>query len=142
MRNSQRLVALGVCAVFMLIGSGCGPSGPQNYPVTGTVDFDGKPLPSGDIIFYPVEPGVTPEAGKIVDGKYTLKARAGDMKVDIQATRDTGKTKPNPPPAEGSTPIMEMYIPETYNTKTILKATVNESQTDNQIDFDLKSDGS
>ena len=42
------LVALGC-----FIGSGCGPTGPKTFEVSGAITFDGKPVPAGRIDFFP-----------------------------------------------------------------------------------------
>jgi hypothetical protein len=37
-------------AALLCLAAGCSP-GPEVYPVTGTVTYDGKPLPAGQIFF-------------------------------------------------------------------------------------------
>src|SRR5438128_5765139 len=89
--------------------AGCGPSGPRTYPVSGTVLFDGKPLPQGDIIFHAARGVVGADAGKIKDGKYSFRAKAGKKKVAILASAAVpGKRDPL------MGPLLENYIPERY----------------------------
>lgn len=45
-------MALTVCAATLWSAAGCGESGPLLYPVSGTVRFDGKPLPQVGVSFF------------------------------------------------------------------------------------------
>ena len=53
------------CALAVTLISGCGPSGPKTYPVSGSVTLDGEPVPEGYISFAAQSSGETPVAGKI-----------------------------------------------------------------------------
>lgn len=77
-------------AIFLLMlmisfsAAGCGPSGPTVYRRSGTVTFDGKPVPLGKVYFEPDVPagGSGPTGfADIRDGKYdtsdTGKGSAG-----------------------------------------------------------------
>lgn len=142
MRNALQ-VWIGSLSLLVMAITGCGPGGPPTYPVTGMVTFEGKPIPDGQIIFFPTEEGLTPDAGPIKDGKFSFVAREGEKRVQIEATREVpGKTIPQPPPLTGTIPVTEMYIPEVYNSKSKLRVTVTDSAPDNQFDFDLTADGS
>lgn len=142
MRNSTP-VWMGSLSLLVLTLTGCGASGPTTYPVKGTITFDGKPVASGQIIFFPLEEGLTPDAGPIKDGVFSFIAREGEKRVQIEATREVpGKTIPQIPPLTGTMPVTEMYIPDVYNSKSKLKATVTDNAADNQFDFDLTTDGS
>jgi hypothetical protein len=55
---------LGIALIF-----GCGPREEKLYRVSGTVNFDGKPIPKGLIFFDPRVDGPQGFAN-IVDGKY------------------------------------------------------------------------
>jgi hypothetical protein len=113
---------LSACLAAALIG--CGGSGPKMHDVSGTVTFDDQPLPEGDIMFVPDDKSVGPEAGKIKDGKYSIKVREGKNKVEIRATREVpGKKGPMGEPA------IEGYIPAQYNLKTTLEADVASGKT-------------
>ena len=109
---------VGLLAV-LLVAAGCG-SGPKLYEVDGTVTLDGKDLPEGDIVFTPEDPKLGPDAGKIKDGKYKFKSKAGKMKVQIRATREVpGKKGPM-----GTEPLLEDIIADEYNAKTTLTADI------------------
>jgi hypothetical protein len=132
-----------VAIVSALIGftvwfTACGPSGPKMYPVSGTVNWNGAPLPEGDIVFMPATPGDVEDAGKIKAGKFAFEARPGSKKVKILATRGEGPVDPQ----MGMQPQV-MYIPPKYSSGelTELKATVEEStgkDGKNVFPFDLK----
>lgn len=67
-----RLSALAGSLVVLPLLTGCGSGNPPTAPVTGTVTFQGKPLPAGTVIFTPTAGG-PPATGEIQpDGTYTL----------------------------------------------------------------------
>ncbi|NBO91220.1 MAG: hypothetical protein EBV06_02720 [Planctomycetia bacterium] len=132
-----RFSGLLVFSGFILTGLlGCG--GAASYQVEGVVTLDNTALAEGDIMFIPVDKKSGPEGGKIKEGKYSLKAPAGDMRVEVRAVRATGKTTPSAagPGAPGD-PVYESIIPERYNTNSELKASVGSGKT--KFDFALKS---
>ena len=105
--------------------SGCGPSGPKVYPVSGTVTYNGQPLAEGDIIFFPATPGGVEYSGKVADGKFKFTTEAGSKRVKILASRQEGAVDPQ----MGAKPRRQ-FIPEKYSSgeKTELKAEVTESK--------------
>ena len=118
-------------AVCILPFAGCGPSGPLKYDVQGTVTWNGKELPEGDIIVESLEASADQSAGKIVNGAFKFQATAGKKKVRIFASRDTGEFD-----KVMNTKIREMYIPERYNHETKLEETIA-ANNDNRFKFDL-----
>ncbi len=141
-----------VC-VFVAIGtltllSGCSDSGLT--PVRGKVTFDGKPLPTGSIRFFPAEGG-RPAVGQIAtDGTYELSttepgdgAKPGQYKVAVESIEST-QTGPAPTSLEqemelggtGRTSVTYLLPPEYSSHKSSgLTATVDAG--DNTINFDL-----
>src|SRR5262249_50515824 len=114
------------CAAAMLAAVlllGCDGSGATNV-VSGTVTFDNKPVENGDIIFEDADNKVGPDVGKIKDGKFEFKAKAGKKKVKIMATRmePLPKDKVGGIPGETEAPVD--YIPKNYNSETTLTADV------------------
>lgn len=39
--------------ILVITLAGCGPSGPKTYSISGSVTYNGQPVPSGSIIFTP-----------------------------------------------------------------------------------------
>jgi len=109
-RSFGRVVFFGA----LLVLAGCG--GPQTAEVSGKVDYDGKPLPEGEIYF--VGEGKAPEILPIKDGNYSGKVTTGKKKVEIYAYKE-GKPLPKNTPgaAEAGTPKVN-YIPPQYNTSS------------------------
>jgi hypothetical protein len=113
----------------LLLFTGC-----QSDPftdVSGTVTLDGNPLPEGEVIFLSPDNSATPSSGKIKDGQFKFRATRGPKKVQINATRDTGRKEVD------GWPIRESIVPDRYNTKTELTADVGNGS--NDFKFELKS---
>lgn len=105
------------------------------YYVTGTVHFDGEPIPRGRISFIPEDSQQRTASTKIEDGSYNVKMTEGSRKVQIMATRDNGPFDP----VMGQAPQLQ-YIPNQYNIETELKADITPDG-ENRFDFDLKGSG-
>jgi hypothetical protein len=73
-RGAGRRVGTALVLAFgVLFAVGCGDSGPRRYDLSGTVTFDGKPIPAGSIVFQPdTTAGNSGPQGtaEIRDGKY------------------------------------------------------------------------
>lgn len=124
----------GVLAVVLAcvpLTGGCGPSGPTTYPVSGTVTFNGEPLPDGYITFVPEDASVGPEGSAIENGEFSFRAREGKKKVKIEASRFVGPVNP----VMGLTP-KEQYIPDRYNVNSELAEEVT-ADGDNRFTFEL-----
>jgi len=79
MNTTRTCIVLAVVAGFGVV-SGCGESGPKSYPISGTVNFDGKPIPYGEVIFTPdaAQKNTGPQGiAKIQDGKYDTRWAGG-----------------------------------------------------------------
>ena len=131
MREAFLLAAL---TGLLLPAGGCGPSTEPTYPVSGKVFFDAQPLPEGDILFVPVSGSYGPEPGKIQQGRFEFRARAGRKRVEIRASRII------PGGAKGAMgePVAEDYLPECYNNETTLTREVT-ADGENQFEFKLHS---
>jgi hypothetical protein len=116
-------------AGLLVLALGCGAGTPPTYKVTGTVTFDGQPVEDGEILFLPVEKELGPDAGRIRNGAYELRAKAGRKRVEIRAARPVpGQTNP-------MGPVYADYIPQQYNARSTLAADV---QPDGPNRFDYK----
>jgi hypothetical protein len=135
-------------ALFCLaVGCSKRPNLPQQFPVSGTIMLDGKPLAGAGIMFLPR--GETRGNGAMAmtdpKGKYTLKtdhggpgAPEGEYAVTISkvVNRDGTPYVPNPNVAEAGE---RETLPGTYSNSmnTVLTATVPKGG--NTINFELKS---
>ncbi len=130
-----RHVFLGTLVCIILATTfGCGPTGPKTYPVSGTVTWNGEPLPEGDIVLVPTSPGDIEAHSKITAGKFAFTAQAGNKKVKIMASRPEGPVDPQ----MGGQPRVS-YLPAKYSSaeKTELTAIVGESETNPPLEFKL-----
>jgi hypothetical protein len=123
--------SLAAAALFLFALVGCGPDGPQMVEVSGTVKYDGKDVPDGDIMFVPENKAIGPDAGKIKDGKYAFKVKSGRHRVEITALRKI----PGKKDAMGED-ATEHAIPEKYNVKSELTVEVAPGKANHP--FDLK----
>jgi hypothetical protein len=99
--------------------------------VSGTVNWNGKPLPAGMIVLQPTEPRQAPVGGKIEDGRFLMQAKPGKMRVQVEAVRTTRERD-----AETGMLLGEMYIPSRYNRETELEANIT-SEGKNFFEFTL-----
>jgi hypothetical protein len=106
----------------VLFLSGCGGAN-KKYAVSGTVTFNKEPIADGYIIFHDLEQDIAPDAGKITNGKFDFKAKAGEKKVEIRASR-MEKYPPGQKGAMGETDRPVDYIPERFGKKSDVKASV------------------
>jgi len=144
-RTRYQILLLGV-----LSAAGCSgrhPGLPPQYPVSGMIKLDGKPLTGAGIMFLPR--GETRGTGAFgmadAAGKYSLKtdhggagAPEGEYAVTISkvVNRDGTPYVPKPDAAEAGE---RETLPPTYSDsmKTVLTATVPKGG--DTINFDLKS---
>lgn len=143
--------ALAALAVLVL---GCGQQGPERVPVSGTVTWNGEPLPSAEhrpsrIYFVPAQGNEAPStSAEIVNGEYTIESNGGvpvgKHRVRIEAYR--------PPPgsaaAEGQElpawvaddvegPPVIQFIPPRYNQRSELEIIIDPAGGPIQHNFDL-----
>lgn len=124
----------GFCAAACILICGCG-GGPKQFTVTGSVSYQGQPVADGEIVFADAQGTGPTAAAKIENGKYTIHTTAGEKKVRITATRETGKI------VEGAMgakyPQRVDLIPPQYNTATTLVRKVGPDG-DLVLDFPLQ----
>src|SRR5262245_7826170 len=146
----MRLLWFSIAAAALFLSAGCGVKRanlPPQYPVTGRVTLDDKPLASAGVMFLPRGETRGTGAFAMTDaaGKYSLKtdyggpgAPDGEYAVTISkvVNRDGTPYVPNPNAAEAGE---RETLPGTYSDsmKTVLKANVPKGG--DTIDFDLKS---
>ncbi len=149
MRKTIQSILLG--AVIVCLVSGCSNTDkPPNYVnVSGTVNFDGKPLTDANITFN--TDGRAPSVIQIIDGQYNGQAMIGSNRISISAKRKVANasTKPISASDRGR---MESYknqpgyvaveegeetIPPDFGANS-KQTRVIEAGVQNKFDFDIK----
>lgn len=126
-------VLYGLAGVLALVAVGCG-RGDGFVTSTGTIAFDGKPVPTGAVSFHPLEQGTAPQGAQIVDGRFRIRTLPGRYRVEIVAGRpQAGGAELTP-----GMPRLEQYIPDRYNAASTLEADVT-PRGRNAFTFDLSS---
>lgn len=111
---------------------GCSSSH-TTYPVSGTVVLNGEPLAEGDIYFRSQDPAFGVDAGKVVAGRFSFRAKPGTKIVEIRASREVPGQKT---PMGG--PLRREYIPEPYNDNSKLEVEVSK---DGKNEYEFKLEG-
>jgi len=135
--NQDSLVIALVTLLMTIATVGCNNQRPvpKSYPVKGEVTLDGKPMPSGEVVFVSVAEGIR-DTVKVADGKFSGEVLAGERQVEIRSyIEKEGNTKMYGADAE---PSYVNIIPKKYNEQTELTATVKESD-DNSFSFEVTS---
>lgn len=123
---------------LLLVGCGKADTGPQRYPITGTVTYDGQPLPTGTILLQDPNRAEKTYVATISEGIISGEATPGTKQLVVTAVRQaTGKLEPS---ADGSgmEAATEQYLPERYNVKTELTTEIQPSR-ENVLTLELSS---
>ncbi|MCS7304408.1 MAG: hypothetical protein NZ602_04795 [Thermoguttaceae bacterium] len=142
MRRKSLLVGLAVLWMLGLLGAigGCGrSSGPQRVVVTGTVTYNGQPIPNGEIRFVPTGQTKGPISGaSILEGKYRADGLGGVIvgthRVEIRAFRADKSVPPDP---HGEYP-RQQYLPKKFNDQSTMEVTIPPDKGTQTFNFDLK----
>jgi hypothetical protein len=129
--DAIRLLKLFGVLACVLVG-GCQKAS-DVVDVTGTVTWNGQPIPTGMIVLQPMDPQHAPAGCKIADGKFLLRTKPGKVRVQIEAVRTTAQRDP-----QSGAYLGEMYIPARYNTESELEAIITRDG-ENRFDFALKN---
>ena len=123
---------------LVIVGTGlwCGCNfGPPSVVVSGTVSYQGEMVRQGEIIFADVQSTAPAAVGKVEDGRYRLETLAGEKRVRITASKETGRIVEG---AMGTTyPEQVDLLPPEYNSASTLVRTV-EPKKECVLDFQLK----
>ena len=151
MKYSLRFILL----ITLATAVGClGGDKPKYANVKGTVNFNGKPVEKGQIIF--ALEGRPPSIMDIVDGKFNGQAMVGSNKVTVSAKKRIGTAPKLPKEAEiqmkgyaekmkrevGQPPVdydpsMVEYIPAEWNTRSTQMRVV-EAGAANEFEFNIR----
>ncbi|MFO0966388.1 MAG: hypothetical protein U0793_12500 [Gemmataceae bacterium] len=124
-----RAFGAGLILMVAVGASGCGSGKKEvaTYDVTGKVEYNGKPMEEGMIIF-DLADGIPPATGDIKGGTYSVKARTGKAKVSISWQKlIPGKKGPM------DTEVRDEMVAPEYNAATKLTAEIKEGP--NNFDF-------
>jgi hypothetical protein len=123
-----------VWVAMMVLVAGCSRGNKELAPVSGRITLDGKPIKNTDIAFYPEQEGKSPSVGITdQDGHYELAYKRGVMGGMIG--KNTVRISTSPEIVRGPN-----RYHENYNGNSQLHREVKSGN--NEMDFDLKSDGS
>ncbi len=141
MKLKMRSICIGMFALSVM--TGCGEQIDKNptAPVKGVVTYQGKPLETGEIVFFP-DSGEQIAHGKIQsDGTFELTtydegdgAFPGMHKVTIVSERDMEGVSAEDPEAD----LEPSFIPMKYNMQNTSGLTAEVKEGDNEINFDLE----
>jgi hypothetical protein len=125
----MRGVRLWAVCLALVASWGCGDQGPRRYELSGSVRYDGQPVPAGTIVFEPAEGDVTRDTmahAEIRNGQYkTLPGMGvigGPHVVYINGSDGV---------AGEEAPLGAPLFPETYSTRIDLP------KADGTHDFDI-----
>ena len=116
-------------AIALIAMFGCSQEAPT-YRVTGSVTWNGEPIPNGVINFIAADDAVAPDTAKIVAGRYDARVKAGRKKIEIYADREK---KLDTVMNQGE---REAYIPPKFNAQSKITREVT-PRGENHFDFSL-----
>jgi hypothetical protein len=126
---------LAICFGLALVWNlGCGPAQQGAVPtanVKGTVNMDGKPLPTGELHFGMT--GVPPSVVQISNGTFSGEAPVGKNQVEVFIYAERGSEK-----YSGERSKINIAPEKYWGPKTALSATVSASGP-NEFKFDITS---
>jgi hypothetical protein len=130
-RSSRGRRALSVgFFVFVCLAAGCGP---KMVTVTGAVQYEGKPVESGEISFIAQDGSRAPTGAVITDGRYSVVLSPGEKTVRIRASRPIPAERRNPHDPAG---LREDFLPAKFNDDSRITATVRR-EANQTLNFNL-----
>jgi hypothetical protein len=129
----------------LLACAGCHRGGLDRNAIGGSVTLDGKALATGGILFSPIKGTRGPvTGGAIENGRYQLPRASGPVagwyRVEIHATRKTGKMVPAPFRHPGENEMIEEQeeaVAPRFNFESTLEVEVKPGE--NAADFSVSS---
>jgi hypothetical protein len=142
-RVSGTLLVLAVLAwaISASVLSGCGGnSGPERVVVTGTVTYNGKPIPDGAILFAPTT-SLPTTAAIVLDGRYKADGLGGvpvgTHKVQFEAFRTDPLPGRSPARLRFGDTVRTQYLPNKFNVDSQLQITIPPGSRQITKNFDL-----
>ncbi|WP_417391091.1 hypothetical protein [Gimesia sp.] len=137
----MKSICIGMFALAVMTGCGEQIDKKPTAPVKGVVTYQGKPLETGEIVFFP-DSGEQIAHGKIQsDGTFELTtydegdgAFPGMHKVTIVSERDMEGVSAEDPEAD----LEPSFIPMKYNMQNTSGLTAEVKEGSNEINFDLE----
>jgi len=105
-----------------MVCAGCS-SEPHTYPVSGSVSYQNEAVIEGTIIFASADGAGPTAVARIENGRYEILTTAGEKRVRITATKETGRMLTGA--MEQKYPETVDIIPPKYNTATTLVRNVD-----------------
>lgn len=132
------LFPLATLSLTLALFSGCGPSGPVYYKVTGKVTFNGAPVEEGVVAYENFEKGYANSAKLGAGGEYELTAPEGEYVVTILPIEVEVSAGPDSPPTTEYKDVDN--IPMKYHASDMsgFSAAVTADETKNKFDFDMQ----
>src|SRR5690606_35988923 len=125
---------------FVLVG--CGPTNELGRePISGTVNFDGKPLDRGSISFEPAGEGGTRSGATIENGTFSIPEQRGlpPGRYLVRINSADGEGPAEEMPGE-SNRLQRERIPPAWNTNSKEEIEVTDGG-ENTFTFDVKTGG-
>ncbi len=129
------------CLAALLVG--CDQqeySGPERFPLSGEVTYDGEPVDVGSISFLPAGNNQRVSGGYIENGKYSVPeaqgANAGKYRIEIRWQKLTGKKVRSPQSGEMEDQRAEGLPAKFHKDSELTVDVMAEKKT---YDFHLKS---
>jgi len=134
--------AASAALLLAVLVSGCeAPDGlGERYALSGRVTLDGRPLPTGVVVFIPLSGG-PPTQGVLADGEYSIPVAegptAGTYRVEIFSLKGADGKAPEGDEG-GATGQPKDRVPPAYNVNSTLRVVIGEGG-GLAFDFSLKS---
>jgi hypothetical protein len=127
-----------VFGVFVAVLAGCGGEGAGKLPATGTVNFEGKPLEHGFIVFeLQGDKDAFRSSANVENGKFSMSQKdglkPGTYIVRISSSSEAPKMNDNPGVAP---PPAKERIPASWNSTST--NTVEAKSGSTNFTFDIK----
>ena len=123
--------------ILTLLALGCSGGGGEGV-VTGEVFLNKAPLEKGLVRFIPTDPKLHAADAEVKDGKFELRAKAGEYKVEISAPKVVNKKKMYETSDSKEVEQIAELLPPRFNTQSTLKMSVQAGKQEKRFDVESK----